>query len=57
MSLQIKFYTKPNCPLCEEAEELLDEMQRHFDFAVLKIDITTDMDTYNLHSAHSGDGF
>jgi len=46
MSLQITFYTKPNCPLCEEAEELLDEMKGHFDFSVLKIDITRDMDTY-----------
>lgn len=49
MSLQITFYTKPNCPLCEDAEELLDEMRRHFDFSVLKIDITTDMDTYEKY--------
>jgi len=49
MSMQITFYTKPNCPLCEDAEELLDEMRRHFDFSVLKIDITTDMDTYEKY--------
>lgn len=46
MSLQIIFYTKPYCPLCEETEELLEEMRGHFDFSVLKIDITRDMDTY-----------
>jgi len=46
MSLQIIFYTKPNCPLCEEAGELLEEMRCHFDFSVLKIDITKEMDTY-----------
>ena len=46
MSFEITFYTKPNCPLCEEAEELLEEMRGHFDFSVLKIDITKEMDTY-----------
>jgi glutaredoxin len=46
MSLQITFYTKPYCPLCEEAEELLEELIGHFDFSVLKIDITKEMDTY-----------
>jgi glutaredoxin len=48
MSLQITFYTKPNCPLCEEAEELLDEMRGYFDFSVLKIDITRDIDAYEI---------
>ena len=49
MSLRITFYTKPNCPLCEDAEVLLDDMQRHFDFSVLKIDITTEMNTYEKY--------
>jgi len=48
MSLQITFFTKPFCPLCEEAEELLEEMRGHFDFFVLKIDITKEMDTYEI---------
>jgi len=46
MGLQIIFYTKPYCPLCEKAEELLEEMQGHFDFSVLKIDITEDMEIF-----------
>lgn len=25
--IEIVFYTKPNCPLCEEAEEILEEMK------------------------------
>jgi glutaredoxin len=49
MCLQITFYTKPYCPLCEETEELLEEMRRHFDFSVLKIDITQDMDAYEKY--------
>lgn len=48
MSRQITFYTKPYCPLCEEAEELLEEMKRHLDFSVLKIDITKEMETYEI---------
>jgi len=45
-SFEITFYTKPNCLLCDEAEEILEEMSGHFGFSVQKIDITTDMDAY-----------
>jgi glutaredoxin len=48
MSIRITFYTKPNCPLCEDAEELLEEMRGHFDFSVFKIDITKEMETYEI---------
>ena len=49
MSFEITFYTKPNCPLCEEAEDLLEETRRHFGFSVQKIDITNEMETYEKY--------
>jgi glutaredoxin len=45
----ITFYTRPDCPLCGEAEMLLDEMSRHFSCSVRKIDITTDMDAFERY--------
>ncbi|MFQ6083195.1 MAG: glutaredoxin family protein [Candidatus Aminicenantia bacterium] len=49
MSLQIKFYTKPNCSLCEEVEELLEEMENLFKFSAHRIDITDDLDIYEKY--------
>lgn len=43
---EIIFYTKPNCPLCEEAEEILEEMKNLYSITVSKIDITKDMIVY-----------
>ena len=36
------FYTKAGCPLCEEAEELLDEAGARLPLEVEKIDIYRD---------------
>ncbi len=38
----ITLYTKPDCPLCEKAENILLEMQREIAFHLEKIDITQD---------------
>ncbi|MCP2520775.1 glutaredoxin family protein [SCandidatus Aminicenantes bacterium Aminicenantia_JdfR_composite] len=48
-SLKIVFYTKPNCSLCDEAEELLREMETLFKLSIHKIDITTDFKIYNKY--------
>lgn len=40
--MKLLFYTKAGCPLCEEAEELLDEARAHMSFEVEKIDIYRD---------------
>jgi glutaredoxin len=40
--MRLLFYTKAGCPLCEEAEELLDEAKTRVDFEVEKIDIYRD---------------
>ncbi|MFB0565779.1 MAG: glutaredoxin family protein [Candidatus Aminicenantaceae bacterium] len=49
MSLQITFYTKPNCPLCEEAEELLEELKDLFGFSIFKVNIIKNMSTYEKY--------
>ncbi|MCI2429599.1 glutaredoxin family protein [Candidatus Acetothermia bacterium] len=38
----IKFYTKPDCPLCEKAETVLLEIQSEIPFRLEKLDITQD---------------
>lgn len=35
----IHFYTKKNCPLCEEAKDLLKILQREVTFTLLEVDI------------------
>ena len=44
--IEIIFYTKPNCPLCEEAEEILEEIKNNKSITVSQIDITKDMMIY-----------
>lgn len=38
----ITLYTKPDCPLCEKAENILLEIQREIAFHLEKVDITQD---------------
>lgn len=40
--MTVFFYTKAGCPLCEEAEELLDAARERMSFEVEKIDIYRD---------------
>ena len=40
--MRVHLYTKAGCPLCEEAEELLDEAKDHIALEVEKIDILRD---------------
>lgn len=35
----VHFYTKKDCPLCEEAKDLLKLLQREIPFTLLEIDI------------------
>lgn len=42
-SYRVTFYTKPGCHLCEQAEELLEDLRRDYDLSVTPIDITSDL--------------
>lgn len=47
--IELIFYTKPNCPLCEEAEEILEEMKDLFGFSISKVNIMKNMNTYEKY--------
>jgi glutaredoxin len=47
--MEITFYTKPNCPLCGEAEEILEEMKGLFGFSISKVNIIENMSTYEKY--------
>ena len=39
--MEIVLYTREECPLCEEAKEVLDEVRKERHFEYREIDITT----------------
>ncbi|WP_138418376.1 glutaredoxin family protein [Aquibacillus sediminis] len=39
---QVILYTKPNCPLCEDAKQLLMIIQQHASFELQEVDIYQD---------------
>ena len=45
----VRLYSKPGCHLCEQAEELLDEISRECPLAIEQIDITTDVDLFERY--------
>ncbi|MBI3873354.1 MAG: glutaredoxin family protein [candidate division Zixibacteria bacterium] len=45
----IKFYTKPDCPLCEQVLALLDELSDHQPLDVQTINILTDSALYGQY--------
>lgn len=45
----IEFYTKPECPLCEDAEALLEVASRHWPLEIRFINILTDRAVYDLY--------
>jgi len=38
----VHFYTKKDCPLCEDAKDLLKLLQREMTFTLLELDIYAD---------------
>jgi glutaredoxin len=45
----VRFYTKPGCHLCEQAEELLEALAVECPLDLEKIDITTDIDIFDRY--------
>ena len=48
-SQELVFYTKPNCPLCDDARELLVELEVPKHFHVIEKDITQDDRLYEKY--------
>lgn len=49
MPHHIVFYTKPGCPLCEDALNLLRRLRDEFDLTIEAIDITTDRELFKRY--------
>lgn len=50
ISIQLQFYTKPDCPLCDEAKEVLERVEAKMSFIAIKeIDITQDLGLFTKY--------
>ena len=48
--MQLKFYTKPDCPLCDEAKEVLQNITAKTSFvAIEEIDITKNLGLFTKY--------
>ncbi len=47
--LFLRFYTKPDCPLCDEGLEELEPLAKRHGLAIRKIDIRDDPRDFALH--------
>jgi hypothetical protein len=47
--VQITFYYKEGCWLCDTTEEMLNGMKERYDLRIKKIDITSDDEIYELY--------
>jgi glutaredoxin len=47
--MRLKLYTKPGCPLCEEAIELLDEVRPEIDFDLETINILETQELFDRY--------
>ncbi len=47
--VNIKFFFKENCWLCDTAEEMLNGLAEKYDLRIEKIDITSDEGLYDLY--------
>ena len=47
--MMVKFYTREGCHLCEEALEILRELQQEFDFEIQRIDISESSELTHLY--------
>ena len=47
--LQVKFYMKAGCHLCEDVREMLDEIATQSTYELTEIDIRRDFETFELY--------
>lgn len=46
---EVLFYTKPGCPLCDEAREALNKLKKKLSLDIQEIDITTDSSIFERY--------
>lgn len=47
--IEVTFYTKAGCHLCEDARELLEDLAEQVNYELTEIDIRTDMAVFDLY--------
>ena len=47
--MRLKLYTKPGCPLCEEAIELLDDVRQDVDFELETVNIYQSQELFDRY--------
>lgn len=47
--IEVTFYTKAGCHLCEDARELLDEIAQETEYRLTEIDIRSDMAIFEFY--------
>lgn len=47
--IEIKFYSKPNCPLCDKVEALLEAARGRWPLVVNKVNIMADNNLYDRY--------
>jgi glutaredoxin len=47
--IQLKFYTKPGCWFCDQAEEMLIGQRERYGLEIQRLDITQDDELYDLY--------
>lgn len=48
-NIEVTFYTKAGCHLCEEARELLEEQAEQTEYTLTEIDIRSDLAIFELY--------
>lgn len=49
LSIKVQLYTKSDCPLCDAAKSVLQELGQEFPVEVEEIDITTNIGMFNKY--------
>lgn len=47
--IEVTFYTKAGCHLCEDARELLEEIAQEIEYGLTEIDIRSDMAVFEMY--------
>jgi glutaredoxin len=47
--MRVEIYSKPDCPLCDEAKQVLEEVRAHLDFELIEVNIESDPVLYESY--------
>ncbi len=47
--MRVEIYSKPDCSLCHEAKQVLEEVRAHLDFELIEVNIESDPVLYERY--------